>query len=32
MNDMYSFHKDKEDLESFYEQVIQTYHNIFKEL
>lgn len=32
MNDMYSFHKNKEDLESFYEQVIQTYHNIFKEL
>lgn len=32
MNDMYSFHQNVEDLEMFYNRVIQTYHNIFQEL
>lgn len=32
MNDMYSFHKNKEDLEIFYDDVIKCYRDIFDEL
>lgn len=32
MNDMYSFHKDTDDLSQFYDQVIKVYHRIFQEL
>ncbi len=30
MKDMYSFHTDQTDLDSYYERVIQAYHNVFK--
>jgi len=32
MKDLYSFHKNKEDLLSYYEKVAQSYHKIFKRL
>ena len=32
MKDMYSFHTTIEDLDTYYEQAIQVYHTIFKEL
>lgn len=32
MKDLYSFHKDKEDLEDFYQKAIQSYGKIFKRL
>jgi prolyl-tRNA synthetase len=30
MKDMYSFHTSQEDLDAYYERVIQAYHNVFK--
>jgi len=32
MNDMYSFHADQKSLDETYDEVINTYNNIFKEL
>lgn len=32
MHDQYSFHKDKNDLQYFYDYMSQVYHNIYKEL
>ena len=32
MKDLYSFHESKEDLDKYYEKVIQTYKNIFERL